>query len=195
MKVLSNVAEIFGKQLQKYRQEVGLTQEEYGKIHGVGQRYIASMELGKRDFQLNTMQKHASTFGVNYFQLGDPDFPIPRLDQMPTAIRRAAEKAAKKREKALVEKEAKRESGGKIYKVGTAAELHKLIAEGFFDVPRTSREAYLKLNPKIDEKELTEYDRIEIGKITGTLSKGKFTKLLDKLVPTDGNKAVKFKIK
>lgn len=183
----------FGIRFKLYREASGLTQEEYADTYLNGNKsYVSQLERGKIDIQVNSMDQHAKHFGVRYFQLANPEFPIPLLEEMPATIRRIAAKVAKKREKAEAERDAKREAGEKVYKTGTAADLHNLIVEGFFKKPRTSRETYLKLNPDVNSGSLTNDQNKAIGNITGTLSKGRFAKLLNKLDPAPGSTAVRF---
>lgn len=183
----------FGKQFRLYREASGLTQKEYADTYLNGNKsYISQLERGLIDIQVNSMDMHAQHFGVRYYQLANPNHPVPSLDEMPSAIRHVAEKAVEKRKKAEADKEVKRKAGEKVYQTGTAAELRKLITDGFFETPRTSREAYLKLNPDADGNSLTDDQSKAIGKITDTLSKGRFPKLLDKLDPEKGSTAVRF---
>jgi len=183
----------FGIRFKLYRQASGLTQEEYADAYLNGNKsYVSQLERGQIDIQVNSMDQHAKHFGVRYFQLANPDFPVPTLAEMPAPIRRTAAKAAKEREKAEADRQAKREAGKGVYKTGTAAGLHTLITSGFFKTPRTSREVYLKLNPGVEGKALTSDQSKAIGQITGTLSKGRFAKLLDKLAPLPGSTAVRF---
>ncbi|PPK99514.1 hypothetical protein [Parapedobacter indicus] len=77
---------------------------------------------------------------------------------------------------------------------GRAAQLHALIDKGFFKRPKTARQAFAKLNPGIPESTFGNYTE-ELTKITGTLSKGKFAKLLNKLEPKGKSTAVRFVVK
>lgn len=192
MKIIKDVKLAFGQQLKKYRAVAGLSQKEYGEVVGVDQSYITKFESGKKDAQIENMQKHATVFGVNYYQLANPDFPIPTLKEMPYAIRRAAARAEKEREKQAAASDAKKEAGEKVYQTGSAKLLHGLINDGFFGEPRTSKEAFLKLNTQLKEDALSADHTKAIHKITATLSQGKFTSLLDKLEAAKGSTAVRF---
>lgn len=191
----SDIKILFGNQLKNYRLAAGLTQEEYAGLLDTGQSYINKLEQGKLNPSLMTMQTHADLFGVMCYQLMDPTFPIPLLSKMPAEIRKAAKVAEKNRLRKETEKQGQRDAGEPIYQIGRAKHLHQLIADGFFDEPRTSKDAYEKMHGKLGAGQIPKSIQKAIGTITGTLRNGRFAKLLDKLEPVAGNSNVRFVLK
>lgn len=181
----------FGKQLAKYRKVTGLTQEEYAKLKGTASSYISKLENGEVNIQVDSMKEHAATFGVTYYQIGNPDFPVPSLKEMPIEIQNASEEARQAREEKAKEKAAQK-SRGEVDKLWSAKKIHELLGKGFFKEPHTSKEVFLTLNPAIKDKEEIKKYSIEIGKITASLSSGKFAVLLEKLPPLEGETTVRF---
>jgi transcriptional regulator with XRE-family HTH domain len=181
----------FGKQLAKYRKVTGLTQEEYAKHKGTASSYISKLERGEVNIQVDSMKEHASTFGVTYYQMGNPNYPVPSLKEMPIEIQRASEESRQAREGRVKEK-AEQKSRGGVARLWSAKKIHELLGKGFFKEARTSKKVFLKLNPTItDKEEIKEYSA-EIGKITASLSSGKFAVLLEKLPPLEGKASVRF---
>lgn len=191
----SFIKELFGNQLKKYRNAVGLTQDEYAGLLSTDQSYINKLEQGKLNPSLETMQAHADLFGVLCHELMNPAIEIPPIAEMPAKIRKAAKAAQKARSQKEADQQAQKEAGKPIYQTGTAKQLHQLIADGFFKRPRTSKEAYEKLHGKLNPGRQPEEIQKAIGTITGTLRNGRFAKVLAKLEPTPGSTAVRFVIK
>lgn len=181
----------FGKQLAKYRKVTKLTQEEYAKYKGTDSSYISKLERGEVNIQVDSMKEHAATFGVFYYQMGNPNHPVPSLEEMPIEIQRASEEARQAREEKAKEK-AEQKGRGEVDRLWSAKKIHELLGKGFFKEPRTSKEVFLKLNPAIKDKEEIKKYSIEIGKITASLSSGKFAVLLEKLPPLEGEASVRF---
>lgn len=177
--------------MRSFRKAATLSQRDFASFMDTGKTYISQLELGIANPTFEILIYYAAFFGVEYYELGNPDFPVPTFDQLPAATRRAIHKLKKQqreaKEKAEVEKAANKEEGVP----GRAKQLHALVASGFFKKPKTAKNAFLKLHPGITEKQLSDHTA-EIGKITVTLSQGKFPKLLDKLEPAPGSTAVRF---
>lgn len=187
-----NAKKDFGRRLKAYRKAANLDQATYAIFKKTSPAYISGLEQGNLDVRIETMEHHAKSFGVHHYQLSNPDFPIPALEQMPAAIRRVAAQAANERKKKANEKATKKAAGTGIYKTGMSKALHALVARGFFTKPRTTKDAYLQLHPGVRAGKLTADQQQAISKMTGTLSKGRFAKLLDKLEPLAGSTAVRF---
>jgi len=185
---------IFGKRLRGFRVAAGLSQRDFADFMNTGNNYISELENGLANPSFELLICYAAFFGVKYYQLGDPDFPIPSLDQLPASTLRKITELEKAKQaaaaKILKEKAEQKEKG----LPGRAAQLHALINKGFFKQPKTARQVFAKLNPDIPESAFGNYTE-ELTKITGTLSKGRFAKLLDKLAPKGKSTAVRFRVK
>ncbi len=186
---------IFGEQFKRYRDAAGLEQQQIAKLIGKSPGHITQIENGNKDIQIKTMQECAIAFGVNHFELANPNHPIPTLAEMPAKIRKAAKAAEKARQQKEAAQQAQKEAGKPLYQTGMAKQLHQLVAEGFFARPRTSKDTYEKLHGKLKPGRVPEEIQKTIGTITGTLRNGRFAKLLDKLDPAPGTTAVRFVIK
>lgn len=188
------VKERFGQRLRAFRKEGKLSQLDFAELMSVGKNYISELEAGSASPSLDTVIKYAAFFGVEYYELGNPKYPVPKFEQFPKASRAAIIKL-RERQQAIKAKAAEAKAQGKEAGVsGRAKRLHGLIDAGFFNRSKTARETFAKLNPKVKEADYPQYN-IEIIKITSTLSSGRFIKLLDKLEPTPGTTAVRFVIK
>ena len=77
----------FGQQLRLYRERAGLTQEEFADLHKTDKSFITKVENGKTAVGIDLIEAYAKTFGVEYYELGNPNFKIPALSRMPTALR------------------------------------------------------------------------------------------------------------
>ncbi len=53
-----------GKQIKSLRNTLGISQEELGFRSGVHRTYIASLEVGKRNISIVTLEKIVSALGV-----------------------------------------------------------------------------------------------------------------------------------
>ena len=184
----------FGERLKLFRETAGLTQEDYATLMQTGASYIGKVERGEVSIGLENIEKHADFFDVLYYQFVNPEFDPLKFDQLPTSTRRKIAQLEKAKQdataKMLKEKAEQKEKG----LPGRAAQLHTLINKGFFKKPKTARQAFAKLNPDIPESVFGNYTE-ELTKITGTLSKGKFARLLDKLEPKGKSTAVRFVVK
>lgn len=72
-----NAIKEYGKRVRAFRKQANISQEVLAKIAEVHQPYIASIENGDVNIGIITQETISSTFGVKYYQLSDPDFPIP----------------------------------------------------------------------------------------------------------------------
>jgi len=131
---------------------------------------------------------------VLYYQFVNPEFNPPKFDELLASNCRKIAQLEKAKQaataKMLKAKAEQKEKG----LPGRAAQLHALISNGFFKKPKTARQAFARLNPGIPESAFGNYTE-ELTKITGTLSKGKFAKLLDKLEPKEKSTTVRFVVK
>jgi transcriptional regulator with XRE-family HTH domain len=60
-----DVLKVFGRNLKKYRNEIGLSQEGFAKKAGLHRTYISAVECGKRSIALENVQKIAEALDVD----------------------------------------------------------------------------------------------------------------------------------
>ena len=68
------IAEKVAKRIKGLRAEKGLSQEELAFLSGVHRAYIASLEMGKRNISLRTLEKIVNAFNMtmhDFFEFGD----------------------------------------------------------------------------------------------------------------------------
>ncbi|SEN13605.1 Helix-turn-helix [bacterium A37T11] len=181
----------FARQLKRYRETFDLTQKYLAKSSGITLTYISVIEKGDSSVGLDILEKLANFFGVEYYEMGNPNFPVPSFDALPQKTKRAIAQLEKEKLAAAAKAAQKKAEDKKDGKPGRAKQLHTLIANGFFDQAQTAKNTFKALHPNIPEADYAAYT-VEIGKITNTLSSGKFEKLLDKLEPIKGSTAVRF---
>lgn len=60
---------VFAHNLKKYRNELGISQEEFAERAGLHRTYISAVECGKRSIALDNVQKIADALGVDVYML------------------------------------------------------------------------------------------------------------------------------
>lgn len=53
-----------GRNLRRYRESLGLSQEEFAELVGVHRTYMGGLERGERNLTLRSVEKIASSLGV-----------------------------------------------------------------------------------------------------------------------------------
>ena len=61
--------QVFSKNLRKYRNESGLSQEAFANKAGLHRTYISALERGKRSVALDNIEKIADALGVDAYLL------------------------------------------------------------------------------------------------------------------------------
>ncbi len=77
--------------LRELREAHGLTQEAFAERSGISYKYYQAVEAGrKRELRLSTLERLASAYGLEVWQLLAPDLPVfnPAPGRLPR--RRAA---------------------------------------------------------------------------------------------------------
>lgn len=64
-----SICEKFGLNVQRYRNKLGLTQEEVAELSGLHRTYISSVERGQRSISLNNIEKISTALGVDIYLL------------------------------------------------------------------------------------------------------------------------------
>lgn len=62
------IEEKVGKRIKELRGQLGISQEELGFRSGVHRTYIASLEVGKRNVSVATLEKIVNALGVSFNQ-------------------------------------------------------------------------------------------------------------------------------
>ncbi|TWB18842.1 helix-turn-helix protein [Nitrospirillum amazonense] len=68
-----DMRELVGKNVRKYRQAKGLTQEQFADLSGFSQQYISSLEKGHRNPTIVTIYELAMALGISHVDLVRPD--------------------------------------------------------------------------------------------------------------------------
>lgn len=55
----------FGRNLRRYREERGLSQEAFAEVLGVHRTYMGGVERGERNLTLRSVERLAETIGVD----------------------------------------------------------------------------------------------------------------------------------
>lgn len=83
MKNTEKIARIeFAKQLIKYRDTAGISQNVLAQGLNKQQPYIAKIERFKHSVGLDLLVEISTYFGVKYYQMADPDFTIPSKEEL-----------------------------------------------------------------------------------------------------------------
>ncbi len=157
-----------------------------------GATYISEAERGEVSMGLDNLEKYAAFFGVEFYEMSNPEFPLPDSQDLPSASRKAIARLRKATESAAEEMARQKAEAKQAGKPGRSKQLYALIDAGYFKKPRTVKDAFHKLNRGTASRTLTPDEQTELGRITATLSQGKFLHLLDKLDPEPGSTPVRF---
>ena len=64
-----NILEVFGKNLRKYRTNLGLSQEKFAEMCDLHRTYISDIERGQRSISLGNVQKIADALKIEPHKL------------------------------------------------------------------------------------------------------------------------------
>lgn len=64
-----DIVKVFGTNLRKYRNELGVSQEKFAKMCGLHRTYISDIERFRRSIALENIQKIADALGVDTYKL------------------------------------------------------------------------------------------------------------------------------
>lgn len=182
---------LLGSRMRSFRKLAGLSQRDFATFMDTGKTYISQLEIGTANPTIEILMQYAAFFGVEYYELGNPMFPIPSVDQLPATTRKAIARLKTQQQKTKDTAEKTKAANKAEGLPGRAKQLHGLLEAGFFKRPRTAKDAFIKLNPGMPKDQVGDH-LVEIGKITVTLSQGKFVRFLDKLEPAPGSTAIRF---
>ena len=64
-----NILEVFGKNLRKYRTNLGISQEKFAEMCNLHRTYISDVERGQRSISLGNVQKVADALKIEPYKL------------------------------------------------------------------------------------------------------------------------------
>ena len=64
-----DIVKVFGTNLRKYRNELGVSQEKFAEMCGLHRTYISDVERFRRSIALDNVQKIADALGVETYKL------------------------------------------------------------------------------------------------------------------------------
>ena len=67
-----DMRKLVGRNVKRFREQKGLTQEQFAVISGFSQQYISSLERGHRNPTVITVYELASALGVRHLDLMRP---------------------------------------------------------------------------------------------------------------------------
>jgi transcriptional regulator with XRE-family HTH domain len=67
--VKMDIIKVFGTNLRKYRNELGVSQEKFAEMCGLHRTYISDIERFQRSIALDNVQKIADALGIDTYKL------------------------------------------------------------------------------------------------------------------------------
>ena len=64
-----NILNVFGTNLRKYRNELGVSQEKFAEMCGLHRTYISDIERFQRSISLENIQKIADALSIETYKL------------------------------------------------------------------------------------------------------------------------------
>lgn len=64
-----DIVRVFGTNLRKYRNKLGVSQEKFGEMCGLHRTYISDIERFQRSIALENVQKIADALGIETYKL------------------------------------------------------------------------------------------------------------------------------
>lgn len=64
-----DIVKVFGTNLRKYRNELGVSQEKFAEMCGLHRTYISDVERFQRNIALDNVQKIADALGIETYKL------------------------------------------------------------------------------------------------------------------------------
>ena len=64
-----DIVKVFGNNLRKYRNELGLSQEAFAEKCGLHRTYISAIECYRHSISLENIQRIADALGIETFKL------------------------------------------------------------------------------------------------------------------------------
>ncbi len=64
-----DIIKVFGTNLRKYRNKIGVSQEKFAEMCGLHRTYISDIERFQRSISLENIQKIANALGIEAYKL------------------------------------------------------------------------------------------------------------------------------
>lgn len=64
-----DIVKVFGANVKRYRQEIGISQEAFAEKCGLHRTYISAIECNRRSISLENIQRIADALGVETYKL------------------------------------------------------------------------------------------------------------------------------
>ena len=64
-----DIVKVFGTNLRRYRNEIGVSQEKFAEMCGLHRTYISDVERFQRSIALENVQKIADALGIDTYKL------------------------------------------------------------------------------------------------------------------------------
>ncbi len=64
-----DIIKVFGQNLRKYRNELGLSQEKFAEVCGLHRTYISDIECFRRSISLENIQRIADALNIDTYKL------------------------------------------------------------------------------------------------------------------------------
>jgi len=77
---MGDILTVVGENIKYYRTKLGMTQEELAERAGINRSYLASLERGRRNTTLKTVEMLAKALGVSTTDLVSPSGVLPEND-------------------------------------------------------------------------------------------------------------------
>lgn len=78
-----DIIKVFGQNLRKYRNQLGLSQEKFAEVCGLHRTYISDIECFRRSISLENIQRIADALNIDTYKLfiekGDAGNEISRF--------------------------------------------------------------------------------------------------------------------
>lgn len=68
---------VLGRNLRRYREARGISQEDFADVFDVHRTYIGGVERGERNLTLKSVERIAATIGADPIELLRPDGRLP----------------------------------------------------------------------------------------------------------------------
>ena len=79
--IMQDIKEIFGKNVQKFRRKLNMTQEQLAEALNVSQAFLANIEHGKRGVSMVNIETIANCFSVPYSALFEEEDKKSQISQ------------------------------------------------------------------------------------------------------------------
>jgi hypothetical protein len=169
-KKLFSASAQFGGQIKKYLKCFNLYPEDIAYALKTNTESIALIINGNKRVYLETIEKIADLFGLAYYEMGNPDYPIPSEKDLPENTK-------------LIIK--KREIDGEPKKYGDHdinQSLDDIFRGSFLEIPRTTTEIAKELPHSIPSTVRT------ASRVSDAIKKGTWDGLIAKLPKPDGER-------